>query len=82
VHSAEQLVRSVGRSYQAGVRTTVDVLNAEQQLAEARRNLAQTRLTTLLALLKLRSLGGLIGEADIEQLDAYLAPVVGASARS
>lgn len=74
VHSAEQLVRSVSRSYQAGVRTTVDVLNAEQQLAEARRNLSQTRLTTLLSLLRLRSLGGLISEVDVEQLDAYLSP--------
>ncbi len=82
VHSAEQLVRSVSRSYQAGVRTTVDVLNAEQQLAEARRNLAQTRFVTLVTQLRLRSLGGLIGEAEIDQLNAYLVTPAVAGARA
>lgn len=72
VHSGEQLLRSVSRSYEAGVRTTVDVLNAAQQLAEARRNLAQTRFTTLLAELRLKSLGGLLGDAEMEQLNGYL----------
>lgn len=81
VHSGEQLLRSVSRSYEAGVRTTVDVLNAAQQLAEARRNLAQTRFTTLLAELRLKSLGGLIGDAEMEQLNAYLSVGVAAVER-
>lgn len=82
VHSGEQLLRSVSRSYEAGVRTTVDVLNAAQQLAEARRNLAQTRFTTLLAELRLKSLGGLIGDAEMEQLNAYLVANASAPATS
>lgn len=79
LRSAEQMVRSVGRSYQAGVRSTVDVLDAEQRLVEARRNLLQTRLTTLLSTLRLRALGGVVADAEIERLDAFFAPSVGSA---
>lgn len=74
VHSAQQLVRSVTRAYQAGVRTTVDVLDAEQQLAQARRDLAQTRYLALMSHLRLKALAGRADEAEIERLNACLDP--------
>jgi outer membrane protein/protease secretion system outer membrane protein len=73
VVSSEQAVLSSRRSYQAGVRTTLDVLQAEQQLAVARRDLSQSRYDVLLSLVRLRSLAGAFDEASAGQLDGWLA---------
>jgi outer membrane protein, protease secretion system len=58
VHSAERLVFSTRQSKQAGVRTTVDVLNAQTQLAQASRDLMQARYMYLMSRLRLASLVG------------------------
>lgn len=65
VRSAEQLVKSTTKSRQAGVRTTLDVLNAEQQLAQASRDLVQVRYMYLMARLRLASL---TGKAPLESI--------------
>ncbi len=56
--SAKQLVQSTTKSKLAGVRTTLDILNAEQQLAAAQRDLVQARYLYLMARLRLASLAG------------------------
>lgn len=56
--SAAQLVQSTTKSKLAGVRTTLDILNAEQQLAAAQRDLVQARYLYLMARLRLASLVG------------------------
>lgn len=53
VYSARQALVSSRRSFQAGSRTQLDVLNAEQALAQAARDLAQGRLSYLQAQLQL-----------------------------
>ena len=58
VRSAAQLVQSTTKSKLAGVRTTLDILNAEQQLAAAQRDLVQARYVYLMARLRLASLAG------------------------
>lgn len=58
VRSGEELVTSNKRSFEAGVRTRVDILNAEQQLAGARRDLAQARYQYLVAKVRLAALAG------------------------
>ncbi len=58
VRSAEQVVISNRKSFQAGSRTTVDILDAEQQHASARRDLAQARFLYLMARLRLQVLAG------------------------
>lgn len=58
VRSADQLVVSSNRSFDAGVRTRVDVMNAEQALQEARRNLARERYLYLGATFRLQALAG------------------------
>jgi outer membrane protein/protease secretion system outer membrane protein len=73
VISSEQAVQSSRRSYRAGVRTTLDVLNAEQQLAVARRDLSQSRYDVLLSLVRLQSLAGAFDEASVGQLNGWLA---------
>lgn len=72
VRSAEQMVSSSQRSFQAGVRTTLDVLNAQQQLATARRDLSQARYTALLSLVRLQALAGVFDEARLARLNDWL----------
>lgn len=58
VRSGLELVNSNKRSFEAGVRTRVDILNAEQQLAVARRDLAQARYVYLASRVRLAALSG------------------------
>ena len=74
VRSAEQAVISSRKSQQARSRTTVDVLNAEQQKTMALRDLAQARYLYLLSRMRLQSLAGQDRQASIEQANASLAP--------
>lgn len=74
VRSAEQAVLSNQRSFLAGARTTVDVLNAEQQKTFAQRDLAQARYRYLVAQLRLQSLAGQDRQASIAQVSSALAP--------
>jgi outer membrane protein/protease secretion system outer membrane protein len=72
VISAEQLALSSRRSYQAGARTTLDVLNAEQQLATARRDLSQARYTMLGAYVRLQTLTGVFDDQRLAELNTLL----------
>jgi outer membrane protein len=74
-------VRSTQRAQQVGVRVTIDVLNAQQQLFFTRRDLARARYDYLLDLLRLRQVAGVLGEADIAALSALLSETVEPSAR-
>ena len=74
VRSAEQALLSNQRSLLAGARTTVDVLNAEQQKTVAQRDLAQARYLYLVAQLRLQSLAGDDRAAAIAQASQVLAP--------
>jgi outer membrane protein len=57
---------------EVGVRTQVDVLNAQQQLFSARRDLAQARYNYILSLLRLKAAAGQLGEADVERVNSWL----------
>ena len=63
--SAEQLIVSNRKSFQAGTRTVIDILNAEQQRFLVLRDLAQARYVYLSARVRLLSL---VGEADLGAL--------------
>lgn len=70
--SSETQLRSTQRGQQVGLRTLVDVLNAEQQLYITRKDLASARYRTLLAGLQLRAAAGALTEADLRMLDSLL----------
>lgn len=72
VRSAQQALLSSQKSLQAGVRTTVDVLNAEQQLTVAQRDLAQARYGYVLAHLKLQMLAGQERMANVDTVNRWL----------
>lgn len=72
VRSSEAQLRSTQRGLQVGVRTRVDLLNAEQQLFATRKDLASSRYRTLLAGLQLKAAAGMLAESDLRLMDAML----------
>ena len=72
VTSAETQVRSTRRGLEVGVRTRVDVLNAEQQLYTTLRDLSAARYQALIAGLQLKAAAGALNEQDLNALDALL----------
>ena len=57
---------------EVGVRTSVDLLNARQQLFSARRDLAQALYTYILSRLRLSASGGVLTVADVQQVNDWL----------
>ena len=57
---------------EVGVRTQVDVLNAQQLLFSARRDLAQARYNYILSLLRLKAAVGQLSEADLQTMNGWL----------
>uniref|UniRef100_UPI0025829AC7 TolC family protein n=1 Tax=uncultured Acidovorax sp. TaxID=158751 RepID=UPI0025829AC7 len=60
--------------YQVGVRINIDVLNAQSQLYQTKRDLAQARYNVLLGTLKLRQAAGTLGLEDVQRINSLLAP--------
>ncbi len=57
---------------EVGVRTEVDVLNAQQQLYSAKRDLAQARYNFILSQLRLKSAAGQLSEDDLAEINRWL----------
>ncbi len=57
---------------EVGVRTNVDILNAQQQLFQARRDLQQARYNTILSQLKLKSAVGRLQDDDVAEVNRLL----------
>jgi outer membrane protein len=72
--SGESQVKSTQRGFEIGVRTRLDVLNAEQQLFATRRDLSAARYQTLFAGLQLKAAAGTLAHQDLQALDAWLKP--------
>ncbi|MDI3489751.1 MAG: outer membrane protein [Thauera sp.] len=60
--------------YEVGVRINIDVLNAQTQLADTLQQLSRARYDTLLAQLRLKAAAGTLGESDVREINALLAP--------
>lgn len=74
LRSAQQLIISTRMGLKAGIRTSLDILNAEQQLALTRRDLWLSRYQYVVARLKLKNLTGMLEEEDIAEMNKWLAP--------
>jgi outer membrane protein, protease secretion system len=72
VRSAETTLESNRKSYEGGVRTLVDVLNAEQQRVGALRDLAQARYLYVLSRIQLQALTGEPNEPVIDEANSWL----------
>lgn len=58
--------------YQVGVRINIDVLNAQSQLFQTKRDLAQARYNVLLGGLRLRQANGTLQAEDLQAVNALL----------
>ena len=74
VRSATALVTATQKSVSGGERVNLDVLDAEQQLFTARRDLANARHAYLLARIQLKYYAGLLSEQDLRALAGYFQP--------
>lgn len=70
--SSEAQLKSTRLGLEVGVRTRVDLLNAQQQYFSTQRDLSAARYRTLLAGLQLKAAAGILGESDLRALDALL----------
>lgn len=70
--SAETLLASTKLGLEVGVRTNLDVLNAQQQVTQVQRDLALARYNTLLNNLRLKAATGVLSEDDLRATNAYL----------
>lgn len=71
LESATVLVEATQKSVQGGQRTNVDVLNARQQVFEARRELVLQRYNYLLGYLRLRYAAGVLSVSDLRDVAGY-----------
>jgi protease secretion system outer membrane protein len=71
VDSSTLLVQATRASVNGGARINLDVLNAQQQLVAARRDLSQARYNCLIAFLKLRMAAGILDIDDLRTVARY-----------
>lgn len=71
--SAAQSVIATKKGIQAGIRTNLDLLKAEEQLYTTRRDLALSRYQIILARLKLLLLSGKLEEQDMILINSWFA---------
>ena len=74
VVSTQAQLDSTKLGLEVGVRTNLDVLDAEQQVLSARRDLAGARYAYLLSGLSLKAATGSLSPADLTGIDQLLAP--------
>lgn len=72
--SSQSALDSTQLGQEVGVRTNVDVLNAQQQLFSARRDLYKSRYAYLLNRLKLKAATGALSEQDLVAINGLLKP--------
>ena len=70
--SSQSSLDSTRLGLEVGVRTQVDVLNAQQQLFSTRRDVAQAAYNYVLSLLRLKAAVGRLGEDDLVRINAWL----------
>lgn len=71
--SSQSQLDSTKLGYEVGVRTSVDVLNAQQQYFSANRDLLQARYNYLVNIIRLKTASGIVSEADLQDIDQQLA---------
>ncbi len=72
VHSAEVAYDSNKVGQEVGVRTNLDVLNTQQNVFTARRDLASAYFNYLIGVLRLKAAVGTLNEQDLENLNRRL----------
>ena len=72
VISSQSQLDATQLGYQVGVRTSVDVLNAQQQLYSAKRDALQARYNYLTNIIRLKTAAGIVAAADLVDINQQL----------
>lgn len=72
LRSSQSQLDSTKLGYEVGVRTSVDVLDAQQQFYSAKRNLLQSRYDYLINIVRLKTASGLVAETDVAEINQAL----------
>jgi outer membrane protein len=70
--SSQSSLDSNKLGYDVGVRINIDVLNAQQQLYQTKRDLSKAIYDTIMAGLKLRNAAGILSDDDVLRINAML----------
>jgi outer membrane protein len=70
--SSQSALDSNKLGYEVGVRINIDVLNAQQQVYSTLRDLSRARYDTILNGLRLKAAAGILGEAEVEEVNRLL----------
>ena len=72
IRSAQSALEATETGYQVGTRNIVEVLNAQGNLYSSQRDYANARYDFILNLLNLKFYAGILGDTDIDALNAWL----------
>jgi outer membrane protein len=72
--SSQSALEANQLGYQVGVRINIDVLNAQSQLFQTKRDLAQARYNVLVGQLRLKQASGQLKPEDLQPINNLLAP--------
>lgn len=72
VVSSETALEATVAGFEAGTRTSVDVVDAQRSLIQARRDLSRARYDYLLNTLRLKQAAGSLSPADLEHINNWL----------
>src|SRR6056297_2262445 len=72
--SSKTALEATQAGFEVGTRTTVDVLDAQQQVFTARTNYRRARYDYLLNVLRLKQAAGILRIQDLEDIDSILVP--------
>ena len=72
--SSQSALESNRLGYEVGVRINIDVLNAQQQVFQTRRDLAVARYNAILNQLRLKAAAGALRDEDLEEVNRALQP--------
>ena len=72
--SSQSALDSNRLGYEVGVRINIDVLNAQQQVFQTRRDLAVARYNAILNQLRLKAAAGALRDEDLEEVNRALQP--------
>ena len=72
VKSGEVALKGTKKGFEVGLRTNMEVLDADQKLLSNRRNLAKSRYQYILSRLQLKDSAGTLGAGDVEEVNGWM----------
>jgi len=72
VISSEKALETTQAGYEAGTRTTVDVLNSQRELFRSKKDYSRARYDYLLETLRLKQAAGILTTTDLEKISRWI----------